>query len=283
MTQSPNAIRTRSKFLLSLALWMVFVATLIISADYLLGFVNNTNQSRENSRLFREEVAPLKIQTLNLVPNLKHIYVDAERPRDERLVPEGAARRFRTDAMGFVLNENRSEVEAETRKVLASKTILFLGGSTTECNEVDEQFRFPAVVETLLRAAGANVRVENGGVRGHTSQDSINALLNRSDFRNADIIVLMQNINDRARLAAGLGYTVQLGVVAPTTTEAVEMSFRLLCSSIWDWISYRSNIVFVAREAFFRLDPWTGKKNIVIGSKTIDLYDSAMEAHLTDF
>jgi hypothetical protein len=283
MTQGPNNTRTRSKSLLYMALWMVFVATLVVGADDLLGFVDDTNQLRETSRLFREEVAPLKIHTLNLVPNLKHTYIDAERPRDERLVPEGAARTFRTDAMGVVLNENRSEVEAKTRKLLASKTILFLGGSTTECNEVDEQFRFPAVVETLLRAAGANVRVENGGVRGHTSQDSINALLNRSDFRNADIIVLMQNINDRARLASGLGYTVQLGTVARTTTEAVEMSFRLLCSSIWDWISYRSNIAFVAREAVFRLDPWTGKKSIVIDSKTIDLYDSNMEAHLTDF
>ena len=184
--------------------------------------------------------------------------------------------------MGIVLNENRIEAPDKTRKSLAFKTILFLGGSTTECNEVDEQFRFPAVVETLLRAAGANVRVENGGVRGHTSQDSINALLNRSDFRNADIIVLMQNINDRARLAAGLGYTVQLGVIAPTTSEAVGMSFGHLCSSIWDWISYRSNIGFVAREAIFRMDPWTGK-SVVIGSKTIDFTDSDIESHLTDF
>ncbi len=185
--------------------------------------------------------------------------------------------------MGAALNENRSEADANTRPLLASKTILFLDGSTTECNEVDEQFRFPAVVETLLRAAGANVRVENGGVRGHTSEDSINALLNQGDFRNADIIVLMQNINDRARLAAGLGYTVQLGTVAPPTTEAVEMSFRLLCSSIFDWISYRSNIVFVARETVVRLDPWTGNKSIVIDSKTMDLYDSDMGAHLREF
>jgi hypothetical protein len=150
----------------------------------------------------------------------------------------------------------------------SSKIILFLGGSTTECNEVDEPFRFPAVVETLLRAAGANVRVENGGVRGHTSLDSINALLNRSGFRNADIIVLMQNINDRARLVAGLGYEAQLGTIAPTTSASIEKSFDFLCSNVWEWLSYRSNIVFVLREAFSDLDPWTGRKTIVIDRRT---------------
>jgi hypothetical protein len=204
MPQEMNSTRPRSKSILYGPLWVVFVAMLLVGADYMLGFVNNTGQVRETSRLFREEAAPLQIHTLNLVPNLEHIYRNAERPRDERLVPEGAARILRTNAAGIILNRTQSETQVNTRSFSTAKTILFLGGSTTECNEVDERFRFPAVVETLLRDAGANIRVANGGVRGHTSEDSINVLLNRRDFRAANIIVLMQNINDRARLAAGL-------------------------------------------------------------------------------
>ena len=93
----------------------------------------------------------------------------------------------------------------------------------------------------------------------------------------------MQNINDRARLAAGLDYAVRLGTVAPTTTQAVEISFRVLCSNIWDWLSYRSNILFLAREVASNLDPWTGRATIVIDNKAAELNDAQLESHLNEF
>ena len=194
----PEMNPTRRRSLLYGLLCGALILTLMISADYLLGFVNGIRQVRESARLFREEVSPLQIHTLNLVPNLQHNYLNAERPLGDRLVREGTSRILSTDSTGLIRNGNRSEVEVNGPRSPAIKTILFLGGSTTECNEVDEPFRFPAVVEKLLRDAGANVLTENGGVRGHTTQDSLNALLNRDGFRDADVIILMQNINDRA-------------------------------------------------------------------------------------
>jgi hypothetical protein len=283
MTHASNETRTRARLVLYKFIWTALSLGLTACADYLIGFVNHTRQIRETSRLFREEVAPLQIHTLNLIPNLNHLYTDPERPPTERLVQEGAVRILQTDSAGLIRSVNRNEVEYKQESSSSTKTILFLGGSTTECNEVDEPFRFPAVVEKLLRTAGANVQVQNGGVRGHTTQDSINALLNREGFRNADIIVLMQNINDRARLAAGLDYTVHLGNVAPTTTSAVETSFRELCANIWDWISYRSNLIFIVRMAASRLDPWTGKRTIVIDNRSINFNDPQIESHLTEF
>ena len=80
MTEGPNVTRTRSKLILYGASWAAFILTLMVGADHMLGFVNDTRQTRESSRLFREEVAPLQIRTLNLVPDLNHTYLNAERP-----------------------------------------------------------------------------------------------------------------------------------------------------------------------------------------------------------
>jgi hypothetical protein len=40
----------------------------------------------------------------------------------------------------------------------------------------------PSVIESRLRERGLDIVALNAGVRGHTTQDSINALLNRPDF-----------------------------------------------------------------------------------------------------
>jgi hypothetical protein len=169
-----------------------FLACLIVLAsaiggDRLLGLFQDTSMLREQSRLFREEVANLDFTTRNIVPNIDHAYYGVERPEGSELIPERSPRFFRTTSQGTVSSSGDTGKEV----------VLFLGGSTTECNEVDEQYRFPAVVARLLNDAGASVKTINGGVRGHTTQDSINALLNRPGFREADVIVLMENINDR--------------------------------------------------------------------------------------
>ena len=84
--------RSKKVVLIHRVLWTTFLLILLVGADYLLGFVNDTRQIRETSRLFREEVAPLQIHTLNLVPNLRHTYFLAERPVADRLASEGAPR-----------------------------------------------------------------------------------------------------------------------------------------------------------------------------------------------
>jgi hypothetical protein len=65
MKTNPKVQPERHPFLYRF-LWVAFVCTLVFGADYLLGFVNDTGRVRESARLFREEVAPLHIHTLNL-------------------------------------------------------------------------------------------------------------------------------------------------------------------------------------------------------------------------
>jgi lysophospholipase L1-like esterase len=80
-------------------------------------------------------------------------------------------------------------------------TIVFLGGSTTECTYVDEADRFPYLVGRLL-AEKTHLRVNsyNAGRSGNNTLHSLNVLLNKVVNLKPDIVVMMHNINDLAIL-----------------------------------------------------------------------------------
>ena len=78
----------------------------------------------------------------------------------------------------------------------ADSTILFLGGSTTECIYVDEKARFPYLVGRLLEKDGKKVNSFNSGISGNHSLHSIDILLNKGLKLNPDVAVLMHNFND---------------------------------------------------------------------------------------
>jgi hypothetical protein len=75
-------------------------------------------------------------------------------------------------------------------------TIVFLGGSTTQCTFVEEENRFPYFTGRLLEAATGKVNSYNGGMSGSHSLHSINTLVNKVMPLDPDIVVLMHNIND---------------------------------------------------------------------------------------
>jgi lysophospholipase L1-like esterase len=94
---------------------------------------------------------------------------------------------FSTDGGGFI-----GPIEEG-----ASRKIVFLGGSTTECMYVDEERRFPYLVGKMLgEELGETVAAYNGGVSGNTSMHSNNILLNKVLPMNPDVVVLHHNIND---------------------------------------------------------------------------------------
>ena len=204
--------------------------------DYAYGHWSGVAEIREDARKFRAEAAPLRVATRSLVPSLHHVYPDPYRPEGSDLVPAGEPRRFSTNEVGTVASSLPRGKER----------VLFLGGSTTECNEVDEAYRFPAVVGELLRNQGADVEAINAGVRGHTSLDAINSLLNRSELASAHTIVLMENINDRLLLALKGDYGSGLGVASPTTGHAIWQAAAATLAAIWDYLAYRSNVLFFA-------------------------------------
>ena len=80
-------------------------------------------------------------------------------------------------------------------------TIVFLGGSTTECSYVDEDNRFPYLVGRLLeQQTHLKVNSYNAGRSGINTLHSLNILLNKVVNLKPDIVVMMHNINDLAIL-----------------------------------------------------------------------------------
>jgi len=80
-------------------------------------------------------------------------------------------------------------------------SVVFLGGSTTECMFVDEENRFPYVVGTILeRDTGKKVNAYNAGMSGINSLHCLDILLNKVIPLKPRVVVFMENINDLSTL-----------------------------------------------------------------------------------
>jgi lysophospholipase L1-like esterase len=76
-------------------------------------------------------------------------------------------------------------------------SIVFLGGSTTECRFVEEENRFPYLTGLLLeRKLGIRINSYNAGRSGNNSLHSLDILLNKVLPLKPDIVIMMENIND---------------------------------------------------------------------------------------
>jgi len=101
--------------------------------------------------------------------------------------------RFRTDENGFV---EPSKIHEK-----ADVNIFFLGGSTTECEIVDELNRFPYLVGRILeKKTEKKINSYNAGKSGNNSLHSINNLINKIVPLDPNIIVRMDNVNDLSTL-----------------------------------------------------------------------------------
>lgn len=106
------------------------------------------------------------------------------------------------DANGFIENGNIIQPNPDLR-------IIFFGGSATETLFVDEQNRFPSIIERSLRnAMDQKVVVHNAGVSGNNSMHSNLALIAKGIPLNPDFVALMHNINDFSLLSKTKSYWV---------------------------------------------------------------------------
>jgi len=238
----------------------IIVIVAILAMDVLYGYATGTAEIRNDAAQFRREAGELRIHTLSLLPNLDHEY------RATTIDGAPITRHLRTDQFGTI--KSSQEVDA------VKTTILFLGGSTTETNEVLELYRFPSAVQVTLRQAGLNVRTVNAGVRGHTTQDSLVSYLAHPTYRDADIVVMMHNINDRLWLASRNTYDGLIPDEAPTTWSSVKKSGLRFVQASWDFATYRSNFIFSLRTWLENFQPWTGERQPPKGAvvkETIDV------------
>jgi hypothetical protein len=113
--------------------------------------------------------------------------------------------KYRTNKDRFILPINQH--------VKPRATVLFLGGSTTQCSYVQESLRFPALVSTILKKHDLKVNTINSGRAGNTLHDSINIFFNytcKLKFK-ADYVILMHATNDRGLLSHDLNYHSRMG------------------------------------------------------------------------
>jgi lysophospholipase L1-like esterase len=225
-----------SKRAVKAAGWIAIGASIVAVAvigDMLFGELTNIDRLRQDARKFRNEVAYTAFSTKNIIPNLRHTYSATSNGRKDE------TRLFQSNEFGAVQNGNSTQ----SGKI----RILFLGGSTTESNEVQEVNRFPSVVERLLQSAGLSVKTVNLGVRGHTTVDSINVLVNRFIELKPDVVVLMHNINDRLRSSTRQSYVPFLGKTKEISGHTISDKVSSTLSALADYATYHSNLIFQLR------------------------------------
>ncbi len=139
-----------------------------------------------------------------------HPFRDLELDRSA-LGPEHPRVRYRTTARSYIMPSEQFENP--------QATVAFFGASTTANNAVKEEFRFPALVSSLLAERGLRINTLNAGKSGITSQDSINLLFNHVVYDDPDVAIMMHAHNDIGRLSRNGEYAVRRG--GPTTLGTV--------------------------------------------------------------
>ncbi|RJO61059.1 hypothetical protein C4544_03790 [candidate division WS5 bacterium] len=161
------------------------ILLMVFSAEKYLDLIN-----RDYSKIYPED-----IRTQRCIRLREHIplFNGAVRPDDlymkgtDSLVQKDYL--FRTDGDGFIMPSRKHEQP--------DINIFFLGGSTTECEDIEEKNRFPYLVGAILEnKSGIKINSFNSGVSGNNSLHSINILYNKIVPMNPSIVIMMHNIND---------------------------------------------------------------------------------------
>jgi lysophospholipase L1-like esterase len=109
-----------------------------------------------------------------------------------------------TDTDGFIAPARRHATP--------DVSVVFLGGSTTECMFVAPENRFPHLAATRLeRALGLKVNGINAALSGNNSMHSLLLLLGKVVPLRPDFVVLMHGINDIGTLTGNGTYWIKDG------------------------------------------------------------------------
>jgi lysophospholipase L1-like esterase len=100
---------------------------------------------------------------------------------------------LRIDKNGFI--------EPSRKHAHPDKTLVFLGGSTTECRYNLEDERFPYLTGVLLeKELGIKINSYNGARAGNNSLHSADILLNKVIPLKPNVVIVLHNINDLVTL-----------------------------------------------------------------------------------
>lgn len=108
--------------------------------------------------------------------------------------------RFRIDPHGYIVPSSQfSDPEF---------TLVFQGGSTTECLVVQEDLRWPVLVSSELAQRGFQTNARNAGKSGNTAHDALVNLVQYVAPERPDVVLLMNGVNDAGLIASG-GYQLR--------------------------------------------------------------------------
>jgi lysophospholipase L1-like esterase len=146
---------------------------------------------------YQGRINPLGIQRYIKLREFPPLYRDVLVPSPDAMrMSDGLVKKpyvLRIDRQGFIMP---SKIHAHP-----DLTLVFLGGSTTECVYVDENLRFPYLAGHLIEAqTHLKVNSYNAGRSGNNTLHSINVLMNKVVNLKPNIVVMMHNINDLAIL-----------------------------------------------------------------------------------
>jgi lysophospholipase L1-like esterase len=179
-----NWLERHPKKVISLIV-LVAVAGLAVATEKILAYRNH------------HRINPLGIQRYIKLREFNPLYRDVLVPNRQAMeMSDSLVQKpypLRIDRQGFIMP---SRIHAHP-----DLTLVFLGGSTTECIYVDEKDRFPYLTGHLLeQQTGLKVNSYNAGRSGNNTLHSLDVLLNKVLPLKPDVVVMMHNINDLAIL-----------------------------------------------------------------------------------
>jgi hypothetical protein len=185
---------------------LVFLLVLVFGTERLLGFINHRRgivleAETERRYIKLREQRPLRQMRLQFPKN--HLpYTDNVFTKTYKID---------IDENGFI--------KPSKKYADPDLSIVFLGGSTTECMFMDEENRFPYVVGAILeQETGKKINAYNGGLSGNNSLHAIDLLVNKVVPLKPRVVVFMENINDLSTLLYEKTYWNRNNVRAPLET-----------------------------------------------------------------
>lgn len=159
-------------------IYVIPVLVLIICSEIALSFLSVSGEEMSGQKR--------NIRLREFPPN-SVLFVQASSSKSDKQLIEY---KIETDADGFI---EPSGIAPAPRF-----SIVFLGGSTTECGALPENKRFPFLVgERFREELNLDVNTYNGGVSGNNTMHSFNILVNKIIPMAPEFVVLMHNVNDR--------------------------------------------------------------------------------------
>jgi GDSL-like Lipase/Acylhydrolase family len=157
------------------------------------------------------------------------------RPNMKEILPAGRQERHydTLQSKNYILRiDNNGFIMPSKKYNNPDLSIVFLGGSTTECRFVEEENRFPYLSGKLLeQKLGIKINSYNAGRSGNDSLHSLDILLNKVIPIKPDIVIMMHNINDLSVLLHEKSYWSEnssRSVIFNINDEIVSNYFKIM-------------------------------------------------------